>query len=178
MTRLVLMTTLLLGTSIVAQAWPYHPSDPDRQIDRDRDRSRHDRGDWQDNDRGYQGRRVEGRYERTRGLHDRYVEGQWNLLSSDSAPNGRQTIGLGRDPNAFYTRLRIQAIQGRPLIRRIDVVYRDGTHQVIEPRRVLDARTGNTSFDIDLDPNRRQIRMIGITSEPSRWARYEVLGYP
>ncbi|MDB4959108.1 MAG: hypothetical protein JWO36_6677 [Myxococcales bacterium] len=159
MRRFGLFTTLLISASALADPPRYDPQD--RGGDHRRDR-----------DRGYQDR-FQRPYDRGNG--GRYGR-RWALLAdSISPPNGGLTIDLGDAP---YSQLRIQALQGTPTVRQIDIVYDDGSDQVFTPNQILDPSTGNATIDLDLGPS-RPIRSISITSEAGRfYAHYEVLGSP
>jgi hypothetical protein len=168
MRRLALLTTLVLGVSTrtAAQADPYHPRD-----DRPRYEERSgDRIDRRADERRYHARRFDNRMRSTRP----HVGG-WDMITDDTALQGVQTIGLAQT-GAIYGRLRIQAAQGRPYIRRIELLYIDGTRQVLEPHQGLNANGTNSVIDFDLNAGDRPLRQITIYSAPSRWSRYAVFG--
>jgi hypothetical protein len=152
----LLVSTLLLS-SAAAVAQPYAPvprtypdnptsSDPNPYWDRDRDRyDRWDRSHW-------------NRDNRTR----------WVTLASGYASTYRQNIHL-RGEN--FDRLRIEAVRGRPVIRQVNVIYANGTSQVIRMNAQLQYGSGEV-----LRLNRMPIRRIVIFADPRYRGAYALYG--
>jgi len=81
----------------------------------------------------------------------------------------RATINVGSQAGQFAS-LQISATNGTNVIKLINIVFADGTHQTV--RNVNRTLIGNQSMTLDLDGDRRAIRDITIYgSDPSsgRW---------
>ncbi len=77
------------------------------------------------------------------GAQDGWIE----LASPTPASHGREFITVEGD-NSF-TRLRIAAATGRPIVRTVRVYYKDGTSRVVRVDKVLDKRRNSVAI-VDL----------------------------
>jgi hypothetical protein len=83
----------------------------------------------------------------------------------------RTAITVGRQAGQFGS-LQISATGGRNLIKLINIVFADGTHQTV--RNLNRTLSGDQSMTLDLDGDRRAIRDItvyGSDLNNSRWRR-------
>ena len=83
----------------------------------------------------------------------------------------RTAITVGRQAGQFGS-LQISATGGSNLIKLINIVFADGTHQTV--RNLNRTLSGNQSMTLDLDGDRRAIRDItvyGSDLNNSRWRR-------
>jgi len=71
----------------------------------------------------------------------------------------RATINVGRQAGLFGS-LQISATSGRNLIKLVNIVFADGTHQTV--RNLDRTLIGNQSMTLDLDGDRRAIRSITV----------------
>jgi hypothetical protein len=155
MTNLKLAIAFLLSSTVAAVAQPvqrdnypdapsqYDPNDP---YNRDRDRyDRYDRSQW------------------------RHRDQRWVTVASEfRASAGRQFLMLN---GQTFTRLRLEAVRGAPMIRHVTVVYTNGTRQVIP----LNARLPRGAGEV-LRLNRMPIHRIVIHADPRIWGVYSLYG--
>ncbi len=157
--RLVMFSTLVLAASTaVAQApprvdprpVPVHPNDD--RVHRDRDVAPYD-DDFERYDRDMVDR---DRYERW----DRRTRGRWMpLMKYGDARDGRHLIDVGGRVGRI-DKLRVEAVRGAPVIRRIAIEYRNGEREVLRLDTHLRRGQGQV---IDLGRDRRVDRIVVIT---------------
>jgi len=146
MTRLTTITALLLALSTVATAQPYPQ---DRRTDESYRHPGYDRGPY------------------------RGMEGAWKTFGTGDFNGPAQKFMVGAQEGRF-TRLRLRAVQGAPVIRRIDVRYVDNSLQTIDVHRRL--RRGEI-VDLDLAGYRgRRISSITVWGRPDPYAAYDISG--
>lgn len=71
-----------------------------------------------------------------------------------------------------FSQLRLQNQTGRTLVRRIDIVFADGSHQRVQIDRALDGN--HAMVDVDLDGDARRIDKIFIDGRSARNASYQL----
>jgi hypothetical protein len=151
MRRLAVLTTLALAASSTAYA--------------DRDRY---------------GDRYDSRYDRDRDRYDRYGDSRWSrdyrgrwvpLASRYSAESQRQFISL-RGKGGRFTRLRIEADRGAPVINQVAIEYTDGNTQKVR----LDSRLPRGSGEVIRLNRGQRINRIIVYSEPGYGGAYSVYG--
>jgi hypothetical protein len=168
MSRLTaLITMLVIGSSSVAMAGSSY--------------ARHERSSWRERDHDLRGRelRYQDVYRRDferdhRGSDDfgpRRYRPTWVALShSLQLAYGRDAIEV--DFAGTFTQLRLQTASGRSYIDRVIVRFMDGSRQVADVRRVLDA--SDRMFEIQLDGNNRRIDRIEVLGDSSRSGAIQV----
>lgn len=171
MRRLALLTTLVVAASSAAYASP-HQANPDRVADDDR------YGDRDDRYRDRYDRYDQERWERDR--YDRYGDSRWAreyrsrwvpLAWRYSADSNRQFINL-RGRGGRFTKLRIEADRGAPVINQVAIEYLDGVTQKVR----LDTRLPRGAGEVIRLNGRSRIQRIIVYTEPGYRGQYSVYG--
>ena len=160
MRRIAICTVLAVAApTAVAIAQPPQQT---YQRDRDRDRDR-DRGD---------GGWTRDRYDRYGQSHwSRDFRGRWvGLARAFSARTERQFIHVD---GGRYRKLRVEAVRGEPVIRKIAIEFGDGTAQAVDVDMRLPAGAGEV---IDLNGGARNIKRIIVYSDPRSRGSYSIYG--
>ena len=160
MRRIALCTVLALTASTAAFADPPQTYERDRADVRDRDRD-HSDGGW------------------TRDRYDHYGQSHWSrdfrgrwvgLARAFSARTERQFIHVD---GGRYRRLRVEAVRGEPVIRKIAIEFGDGTAQAVDVDMRLTSGAGEV---IDLNGGARNIKRIIVYSDPRSRGSYSIYG--
>ncbi len=115
------------------------------------------------------------RYDRDDRYHGPYrgMEGAWKTFGSGDFNGPAQKFMVGADQGRF-TRVRIRAVQGAPVIRSVQVRFLDNSLQTIDVRRRL--HRGEIA-DVDLAGGRgRRISSITVWGRTDPYSAFEVSG--
>lgn len=167
MRKLGLITAALLASSTVAGAWPWSGSvtvhtDNDRHYDNDHDRRYND----------YDRRTDEGARDGQR-YHagDRRYEDNRFVQLAALPLDAKSRVDIGPQAGAF-SRIRVQAVDGRPLVYSIVVRFMNGTMETLNVNR----RVGNGEvFDANLN-GRQPIAAIAIHGQPDGHSQLVIYG--
>jgi hypothetical protein len=100
-------------------------------------------------------------------------EAGWLEIASPTPANhGRELINV--DAKRSFTRLRLEAATGRPIVRTVRIYYKDGTSQLVRIDRTLDKQRDSFAV-IDLR-GARAIEQVVITADRDSKGTYTVQG--
>jgi hypothetical protein len=133
--------------------------------------------DRNDPQQTYQRDRNDGGW--TRDRYDHYGQSHWNrdfrgrwvsLARGFSGASERQFIHVNA---GRYNKLRVEAVQGQPVIRKIAIEFGDGTSQAVDVDMRLARGAGEV---IDLNGGARVIKRIIVYSDPRARGSYSIYG--
>ena len=158
MRKLGLITAALLASSTVAGAWPWsgsvtiHTGDNDRRVD------------------DYDRRTDEGAHVRYHADDRRYEDNRFVQLATLPL-DVKSRVDIGPQAGAFQ-KLRVQAVDGRPMLASIVVRFMNGAMQTI----YLNRRLGNGEvFDAWLN-TRQPIAAIAVHGQPDGHSQLVIYG--
>ena len=100
-------------------------------------------------------------------------DGGWKQLATPTpAKHGTEFIEVGADQGTF-DKLRVDADQGRVVVRRVKVFFEDGKSQVVNVDRVLDSRHRSAEIDLKAD---KPIDRVVVTTEAQGGGEYALYG--
>ena len=100
------------------------------------------------------------------------LEDWMELASPTPCSHGREYIQID-DKSPVFTRLRIQAVTGRPIIRSVRVQYADGTERVVRIDQVIDAKR-----PVYVELRGTPLERVVVVSEGSAKTTYSVSAAP
>lgn len=96
-----------------------------------------------------------------------------SLTEPTQLQRGRELIPVSPRAGTF-TQLRLQATSGETFVAAVKVRFTDGTTQVKELRRTIDA--GSPLAELELDRNQRRIAQITVYGDSSDDGAYQIFG--